>query len=101
MQLIAKHFLKRNEAAIVENLKFMAERRKIKCETLIGQIFNLSNNKGGGIAQWLAFLLLDPAAPGSDPGSAEIFSLYCLLRGQCRVRTHLVLQGISQMQFAV
>ena len=46
VQLIAKHFLKRNEAAIVENLKFMAERRKIKCETLIGQIFILSNNKG-------------------------------------------------------
>ena len=56
----------------------------------------------GGIAQWLTFLLPDPAAPGSNPGSAEIFSLYCLVCGQYGDRTHPVLkQRISQMHLAV
>ena len=57
---------------------------------------------GGGIAQWLAFLLLDPAAPGSNPCSTKIFSLHSLVYGQYRDRTHPALKhGISQMQFAV
>ena len=57
---------------------------------------------GGGIAKWSAFLLPDPVAPGSNSDSAEIFSLFCLVCGQYRDRTHLVLkQGISQMQLAV
>ena len=47
-------------------------------------------------------MLTDPAAPGSNPSSVEIFSLYCFIRGQHRDQTHLVLkQGISQMQLTV
>ena len=57
---------------------------------------------GGSIAQWLAFLIPNPAALGLNLGFAEICSLYSLVRGQHRDQPHLKLkQGISQMQFAM
>ena len=52
-------------------------------------------NSEGGIAQWLAFFLPDPAALGSNP--SLLLSLWTY-----RDRTHPVLkQGILQMQLAV
>ena len=60
---------------------------------------------GGGAAQHTAvvsILASGPSCPGSNPGSAKISSLYCLVCGQYRDRTHPELKhGISQMQFAV
>ena len=35
---------------------------------------NIRCGQGGGIAQWLAFALPDPAAPGSNPGVPDIYS---------------------------
>ena len=43
-----------------------------------------------------------PSCPGSNPGSAKIFSIYCLVREQYRDMIHLVLKlGISQMHLTV
>ena len=34
---------------------------------------------GGSLAQWLGYLLLDPAAPGSIPGNvAEVYQQHCV-----------------------
>ena len=57
---------------------------------------------GGARSTMESFLASYPAATGSNLGSAEILSHHCLVCGQYRDRTHLVLkQGISQVQLAV
>ena len=47
---------------------------------------NFESLVGGGIAQWIAFGLLDPAAPGSIPGVyslivdvADVYRRHCCL----------------------
>ena len=49
-------------------------RFSFQSESLVGVKHKVSSQYGGSIAQWLSYLLPDPAAPGLIPDVPEKFS---------------------------